>query len=42
MPELFFYEVFAVLARTRADYPSVYADGFLPMVESGSSRYPMG
>ena len=33
MPELFFYEVFAVLARTRDDHLSVYVDGFLPMVE---------
>lgn len=41
MPELFFYEVFAVLARARADYRSVYVDGFLPLVESGPLRYPM-
>ena len=41
MPELFFYEVFAVLARTRADYQSVYLEGFLPLVESGPLRYPM-
>ena len=41
MPELFFYEVLAVLARTHADHPSVYVDGFLPMVESGPLRYPM-
>ena len=41
MPELFFYEVFAVLARTRADYQSVYVEGLLPLVESGPLRYPM-
>lgn len=41
MPEMFFYEVFAVLARTRSDYRSVYTEGFLPLVESGPLRYPM-
>lgn len=41
MPELFFYEVFAVLARTRDDHLAVYVEGFLPMVESGPLRYPM-
>lgn len=41
MPELFFYEVFAVLARTRSDYRSVYVEGFLPLVESGPLRCPM-
>ncbi len=41
MPELFFYEVFAVLARTHADYRSVYVEGLLPLVESGPLRYPM-
>ena len=41
MPELFLYEVFAVLARTRADHRLVYVEGFLPLVESGPLRYPM-
>ena len=41
MPELFFCEVFSVLARTRSDYRSVYVEGFLPLVESGPLRYPM-
>jgi predicted nucleic acid-binding protein len=41
VPELFFYEVHAVLARTHPEFPAVYAHGFLPAAQSGPLRYPM-
>jgi len=41
VPELFFYEVQAVLARLHPGYPSVYSDGFLPATQAGPLRYPM-
>jgi predicted nucleic acid-binding protein len=41
VPELFFFEVYAVLARTHAGFPAVFTEAFLPAVESGPLRYPM-
>ncbi len=41
VPELFFFEVLAVLARTHPDCERVYADTFLTATEGGMLRYPM-
>lgn len=41
VPELFFYEVHAVLARTHPGSPQVFSQGFLPATQSGPLRYPM-
>ena len=41
VPELFFFEVLAVLSRTHPDYGRVYTEAFLPATESGMLRYPM-
>jgi len=41
VPELFFFEVLAVLSRTHPDYVSVYRETFLPATEGGMLRYPM-
>ena len=38
VPELFYYEVHAVLARVRPDHASVYADGFLPATQAGGGK----
>jgi predicted nucleic acid-binding protein len=41
VPELFFYEVHAVLARVHPGFPAVYTEGFLPVTQAGPLRYPM-
>ena len=41
VPELFFNEVHAVLARVHPGFPAVYADGSLPATQAGPLRYPM-
>lgn len=41
VPELFFYEVYAVLARVHSGFPAVYTEGFLPATQAGPLRYPM-
>jgi predicted nucleic acid-binding protein len=41
VPELFFFEVYAVLARSHRGFEAVYTDAFLPVVASGPLRYPM-
>ena len=40
VPELFAFEVFAVLSRLHPD-KAVYVDGFLPLLNGGILRYPM-
>ena len=41
VPELFFFEVYAVLARMLPGFQSLYAENFLPAVEGGLLRMPM-
>ncbi len=41
VPELFFFEVYAVLQRLHPRFPEVYTQAFLPAVEGGLLRYPM-
>ncbi len=41
VPELFFFEVFAVLCRTHPRHTEVYRETFLPATEGGLLRYPM-
>lgn len=41
VPELFFFEVHAVLARVHPGFPAVYSQGFLPATQAGLLRYPM-
>ena len=41
VPELFLYEVLAVLSRLHPDPIAAYCDGFLPTVQAGILRYPM-
>ena len=41
VPELFFFEVFAVLARTHPRPEETYRAAFLPLVEGGVFRHPM-
>lgn len=41
VPELFFFEVLAVLGRTHPHPVATYIDAFLPVVEGGVFRHPM-
>lgn len=41
VPELFLFEVHAVLWRIHPAPQTAYSEGFLPVVESGVLRYPM-
>jgi len=41
VPELFFFEVFAVLTRLHPRPRETYRDSFLPVVEGGIFRHPM-
>ena len=41
VPELFFFEVLAVLGRTPPRPLETYQDAFLPVVEGGVFRHPM-
>jgi predicted nucleic acid-binding protein len=41
VPELFFFEVLAVLCRTHPHPVETYQDAFLPVVEGGVFRHPM-
>ncbi|MGA2614932.1 MAG: type II toxin-antitoxin system VapC family toxin [Spirochaetia bacterium] len=41
VPELFFFEVLAVLGRTHPHPLETYKDAFLPVVEGGVFRHPM-
>ena len=41
VPELFFFEVLAVLGRMHPNPLETYQDAFLPVVESGIFRHPM-
>ena len=41
MPELFSYEVFAVLCRTHPDPFAAYEEAILPILSGGALRYPM-
>ena len=41
VPELFLFEVYAVLCRVHPKPVTAYCDGFLPLVQSGILRYPM-
>ena len=41
VPELFLFEVYAVLARSHPDAQNVYVNLFLPVVEGGLFRHPM-
>jgi len=41
VPELFFFEVLAVLARTHPHPLETYTEAFLPVVEGGVFRHPM-
>ena len=41
VPELFFFEVLAVLGRTHPHPLETYQDAFLPVVEGGVFRHPM-
>jgi predicted nucleic acid-binding protein len=41
VPELFYFEVHAVLARTHPEFPGVFANGLLPATQAGPLRYPM-
>jgi predicted nucleic acid-binding protein len=41
VPELFFFEVYAVLARRHPRPAETYHESFLPIVESGIYRHPM-
>ncbi len=41
VPELFFFEVLAVLSRTHPRCAEVYRETFLPATEAGMLRYPM-
>jgi predicted nucleic acid-binding protein len=41
VPELFFFEVLAVLGRTHPRPVETYQDAFLPVVEGGVFRHPM-
>ena len=41
IPELFSFEVFAVLLRIHPDANSVFREGVIPLLQSGLLRYPM-
>jgi predicted nucleic acid-binding protein len=41
VPEMFFFEVLAVLGRTHPRPLETYRDAFLPVVEAGVFRHPM-
>ena len=41
VPELFFFEVLAVLARRHPHPLDIYQEAFLPVVEGGIFRHPM-
>ncbi len=41
VPELFFFEVLAVLGRTHPRPRETYQEAFLPVVEGGVFRHPM-
>jgi predicted nucleic acid-binding protein len=41
VPELFFFEVMAVLGRVHPFPAETYQDAFLPVVEAGVFRHPM-
>jgi predicted nucleic acid-binding protein len=41
VPELFFFEVLAVLGRMHPNPLETYRDAFLPVVEGGVFRHPM-
>ena len=41
VPELFAYEVFAVLFRVHPNPLAVFLEGFSPLLNSGLLRYPM-
>jgi predicted nucleic acid-binding protein len=41
VPELFFFEVLAVLGRMHPNPLETYQDAFLPVVEGGVFRHPM-
>ncbi len=41
VPELFFFEVLAVLGRVHPSPAETYRDAFLPVVEAGVFRHPM-
>lgn len=41
VPELFFFEVLAVLTRRHPHAMDVYQEAFLPVVEGGIFRHPM-
>jgi predicted nucleic acid-binding protein len=41
VPELFFFEVLAVLGRVQPSPAEAYRDAFLPVVEAGIFRHPM-
>ena len=41
VPELFFFEVLAVLGRVHPSPTETYRDAFLPVVEAGVFRHPM-
>jgi len=41
VPELFFFEVLAVLGRTHPKPAQVYEEAFLPVLEGGVFRHPM-
>jgi predicted nucleic acid-binding protein len=41
VPEMFFFEVLAVLGRTHPRPHETYRDAFLPIVEAGVFRHPM-
>jgi predicted nucleic acid-binding protein len=41
VPELFFFEVLAVLGRVHPRAVAAYLDGFLPVVEASVFRHPM-
>jgi predicted nucleic acid-binding protein len=41
VPELFFFEVMAVLGRVHPRPAETYQDAFLPVVEAGVFRHPM-
>ena len=41
VPELFAYEVFAVLVRVHPDPLKVYLNGMIPLLQGGILRYPM-
>lgn len=41
VPELFAFELFAVLARLHQDSLRVFTEGVIPILQSGILRYPM-